>query len=240
MGRWYSERVNLVRAGFVLGLLSACATAHIANVEPGHPALVVEHHIAEGKGEGSDLPPPTAAGDGGAPSPAVSSSATLPGPRQEPPAPARFGSEPDPEPLVTKEQWEYQVMFAGGEPSVEGVLQRTLPKPVATPRRMGRFALELWIGHELIDRVRFDFPMLAAEEKPGVKRRPLHDSPSMSPHALARVRVSVPASSRATRLMLVDRALDKAQELPWPPDRDGPVTAPVAVPDPDAHAPTPK
>ena len=55
---------------------------------------------------------------------------------------------------------------------------------------MGRFALELWIGRELIDRVRFDFPLIAAEETPGVTRRPLHDAPSLVPHAIARIRVS--------------------------------------------------
>lgn len=138
-----------------------------------------------------------------------------------------------------KEQWEYQVVFADGAARVEGVVHRTLAKAVATPRRMGRFALELWIGHELIDRVRFDFPMIAAEERPGVRRRPLHDTPSLAAHAIGRVRVSLPASPRATRLMLVDRALpsDRAQELPWPPDRDGPVLAPAAVPASAAPAP---
>ena len=136
------------------------------------------------------------------------------------------------------EQWQYAVIYQAGGVGVEGVEKRTLPKPVATPRRMGRFALELWIGHELIDRVRFDFPMIAAEDVPGKPRRPLHDSPNLSPHATARVRVSLPASPRATRLMLVDRATEKAQELPWPPDRDGPVTAPVAVSNPGTQTPT--
>jgi hypothetical protein len=216
--------VNLARACLVLSLLTACATARIANVEPGHPALVMEHHIAEGKGKGSEIPR-----DGGAPSPP---SASAPGlaPSAAPPAPPLAGSQPDPEPLVTKEQWEYQVLFSNGTASVEGAVKRSLPKPLATPRRMGRFALELWIGHELIDRVRFDFPMIAAEDVPGKTRRPLHDAPSLSPHATARVRVSLPASQRATRLMLVDRATEKAQELPWPPDRDGPATAPAASP----------
>ena len=227
--------MNLARACLALFVLSACATAHLANVEPGHPALVMEHHIAEGKGEGSDLP---AKPDGGAP---PSSYASAPAPN-EPPPPPLAGSQPDPEPLVLKEQWEYQVLFSNGAASVEGVVKRTLPKPLATPRRMGRFALELWIGHELIDRVRFDFPMIAAEDVPGKKRHPLHDAPNLSPHATARVRVALPASPRATRLMLVDRAQppDKAQELPWPPDRDGLLTAPAAVLPSAAPAPPPQ
>jgi hypothetical protein len=131
------------------------------------------------------------------------------------------------------DQWQYQLLFQNGAPSVEGVSQQLLPKPIATPRRMGRFALELWIGHELIDRVRFDFPMIAAEERPGVTRRPLHDVPSLAPHALSRIRVSVPASPRATRLVLVDRATEKSQALPWPPEP----SALPAPPGPDANAP---
>ncbi|MET0794263.1 MAG: hypothetical protein ABW061_22260 [Polyangiaceae bacterium] len=227
--------MNLGRACFVSCLLSACATARLAEVEPGHPALVMEHHIAEGKGEGSDLPPKGAA----APTPVgASASASTLAPDAAPPAPPPLsGSQPDPEPLITKEQWEYQVLFSNGTASVEGAVRRSLPKPVATPRRMGRFALELWIGHELIDRVRFDFPMVAADDLPSKARRPLHDAPILAAHVTARVRVSLPASPRATRLMLIDRASEKAQELPWPPDRDGPVTAPVAVPPSAAQSP---
>ncbi len=44
--------------------------------------------------------------------------------------------------------------------------QVTYPNPVVTARRMGRYAIELWIGQELIERVRFDFPLTAADEAP--------------------------------------------------------------------------
>jgi hypothetical protein len=195
----------------VLCCVTACATGHYDTVPPGHAAFVIPHHIAEGKAEGAD-PPESAATE---PTPAaralpVRTTATQPAPLS--------GSPPDPEPLSMAEQWQYQLLFQNGVPSVEGTTKRTLPKPIPTPRRMGRFALELWIGHELIDRVRFDFPLIAAEERPGVKRRPLHDAPSLAPHAIARIRVSVPASPRATRLILVDRATETSQELPWPPE----------------------
>jgi hypothetical protein len=193
--------VNLVRFGFALCVLAACASGHFATVDPGHPAFVVTHHIAEGTGEGNDLPedagpPPTLA------------RAPLP----------LSGSAPDPEPLRMAEQWQLAMLYQAGGVSVEGFEKRTLPKPVSTPRRMGRFALELWIGHELIERVRFDFPLIAAEETPGVTRRPLHDPPSLAPHAVSRMSVLLPASPRATRLVLIDRATEKSQELPWPPD----------------------
>ena len=214
--------------------LAACGSAYTTS-ETGHPTFVVPHHIAEGKGEGTDLPP-----KGAAPSAPAATPSGLPGaspavaaPGARPPV---SSSLPDPEALSMAEQWEYQLLYQNGAPTVEGVQHRVLPKPVSTARRMGRFALELWIGRELIDRVRFDFPIIAAEEKPGVTRRPLHDAPSLAPHAIARIRVSVPASPRATRLVLVDRATMKSQDLPWPPDRE-PTMAPAAVP--ELAAPTP-
>jgi hypothetical protein len=175
---------------------------------------VVPHHIAEGTGEGEDLP-----ADAGPPASAA--------PVAEP-APVRVPSAaPDPEPLSLREQWRYALLYEGGNVTIERAEKQTSPKPVTTARRMGRFALELWIGHELIDRVRFDFPLIAAEEAPGTTRRPLHDAPSLGPHAIARTDVFVPASPRATRLVLLDRATGKAQEFPWPPDAQ-PSVAPAA------------
>jgi hypothetical protein len=217
---WYSAAVSLLRVSFLLSVVAvACASGHYATVEPGHAAFVIPHHLAEGTGEGEDLP------DAGAPSDpthaAMPAQAPLP------------GSAPDPEPLSTREQWQYALLYQAGSVSVEGVEKRSSPKPVKSVRHMGRFALELWIGHELIDRVRFDFPLIAAEETPGKTRRPLHDAPSLGAHAVARLSVLVPASPRATRLVLVDRALGKTQELPWPPDRE-PSVAEAAPSDADA------
>ena len=199
--------MNLARVsfvGFVVVVLAACATGHYATVDPGHAAFVIPHHIAEGKGEGEDLP-----ADAGPP---PTHAALAP--------PPLSGSAPDPEPLRLADQWQFSMLYQGGTASVEHVEKRTLAKPVSTVRHMGRFALELWIGHELIDRVRFDFPLIAAEETPGVTRRPLHDPPSLGPHAIARLTVLVPNSPRATRLVLVDRATEKSEELPWPPDHE--------------------
>lgn len=219
--------MNLARVSFVLGVLAACAQGGYATVEPGHPTFVIPHHIAEGKGEGTDAPLDA---DGGAREP-------LPPPAPAPTAPPLSGSAPDPEPLSMAEQWQYQLLFQNGAPSVEHVEKQVLKKPISTPRRMGRFALELWIGRELIDRVRFDFPLIAAEEQPGIKRRPLHDAPSLAPSAIARIRVSVPASPRATRLVLVDRATEKVQELPWPPDQTPPLAPTPAASAPSAPLP---
>ena len=215
----------VARVSLLVCLVVACASGHYATVDPGHAAFVIPHHIAEGTGEGEDLP-----ADAGAPP------ETTPTPL--PARPPLSGSAPDPEPLSLREQWQYALLYEGGNVSVERVEKRTLPKPVTTVRRMGRFALELWIGHELIDRVRFDFPLIASEDTPGATRRPLHDAPSLGPHAIARSSVLVPASPRATRLVLLDRATGKAQEFPWPPDRE-PSASPVGAPSPAAPAGAP-
>ena len=220
-----ARAVTLVRASFVLGFLAACASGHYATVDPGHAAFVIPHHIAEGKGEGEDLPP-----DAGTPSGA---SPSLPA------SPPLSGSAPDPEPLSLREQWQYALVYEGGNVRVEHTEKRPSAKPVTTARHMGRFALELWIGHELIDRVRFDFPLIAAEETPGATRRPLHQAPSLGPNAIARISVLVPASPRATRLVLVDRATGKAQEFPWPPDREPSAAAAQTAPA-EAGASAPK
>ena len=223
--------MNPARVWFVssvMAALAACAGGKVQTVDPGHIAYVVPHHIAEGQGEGTDLP------DGGTPPPSappINGASSPPGAKGEPPPaappPPLPGSAPDPEPLKLAEQFQYQLLLQNNELTVEGVEARTLPKPVATPRRIGRFALELWIGRELIDRVRFDFPLLGAEERPGIKRRPLHDPPSLTANAIARVRVNVPNSPRATRLVLVDRAAGTSRELQWPP-AEKPMPVPAA------------
>jgi hypothetical protein len=104
-----------------------------------------------------------------------------------------------------------------GEITVERVARVELPAPAASPRRMGRFAVELWIGQELVDRVRFDFPLLAADVAEG-RKRPLHDSPRFAPGADTRTTVRVPGSERATRALLVDRLTARVVPLEWPPN----------------------
>jgi hypothetical protein len=91
---------------------------------------------------------------------------------------------------------------------------------------MGRFAIELWIGHELIDRVRFDFPMLALDEPgPSTASRPLAEPPSFGKGAEVRHKVLIPASERARRAVLVDRATSAVQVLSWPPNPADPAAS---------------
>ncbi|HEY2405656.1 MAG TPA: hypothetical protein VGI10_06625 [Polyangiaceae bacterium] len=188
-----------MRALVVAAIFAGCS-AHYATVEPGHAALVLPHHLAEGTNP--DFVP---ADDGGVPPPAAS-------------AEPLKGSQPDPEPLREARQWEYHFVYESGKVRVAGVRELLYPKPVVTARRMGRYAVELWIGHELVERVRFDFPLLAAEGT-AQKVAPLHATPTLGAAATADAIVRVPASPRATRAVLVDRASEQLQELPWPPDR---------------------
>ncbi|MEZ4371453.1 MAG: hypothetical protein R3B07_11540 [Polyangiaceae bacterium] len=207
--------MNRFRAGIAsltaLAVVSACAArpgTRSVDDQVEAPGLTVDHHIAEGTGDPKPVELLLDAGTEAAAEPEVPSE-----------------TAPDPEPLSLKDQWEYTLHYVDGEVSVERVRKLIFPKPVVTDRRMGRFAIELWIGRELIDRVRFDFPMLAAEELPSGKRKPLHEPPTLAAGADVFLSVRVPASPRATRAVLIDRALGTQRSLPWPPDSPLPPVA---------------
>jgi len=197
---------------FGAGVLLHCTAARPPAPNEATPGLVFPAHFAEGEEQDAGAKP------------------------QEPlltePA-KRTSSPPDPEPLRQAEQYEYTFAYEEGNVSVLGVRAQKFREPVVTARKMGRFAVELWVGTELIDRVRFDFPLLAAEDPPPKKRRPLNDPPSMAGGVLKST-VLVPASWRARRVVLVDRATNAETELEWPP-RLG--TAPATSPGADAGAP---
>jgi len=126
---------------------------------------------------------------------------------------------PDPKPSHTRDWLVYE--FEYSEANVKLVSQKAerLKKPRDTTRVMGRYAIELWIGCELIDRVRFGFPLQAAEAPMAKSRRhPLHEQPSLTAHARLRTTVRVPLELRATRAELVDRAAGQRTALAWPPN----------------------
>jgi hypothetical protein len=195
-----------------LVLLVACAAPHAETTKA--PTLVFPTHFAEGSNPTAlpALPPDSDAGDAGTPAGEKGGAAAS---ASQPP---RTGTLPDPPPLRTSEHYEYVVVYSRGQVSVQSVRPWHSRTPLPTGRAIGRYAIELWIGHELVDRVRFDFPLLAAEPPPKTgPRRPLHEPPSLSAGAVVARRVVVPASPRATRALLVDRATGAAQPLPWPP-----------------------
>jgi hypothetical protein len=116
---------------------------------------------------------------------------------------------PDPTPLVERSQWVYDLRWDHGELWLLGVHPLELAAPQATPRVMGRFAVELFEGPTLIERVRFDFPLLGVAESDA--------SPAFGPKLRSRIGVVFPATKRGTRLELWDRATNRRWSLPWPP-----------------------
>ena len=121
---------------------------------------------------------------------------------------------PDPTPLVERSQWVFDLRWDRGDVWLVGVNPLELRAPQATPRVMGRFALELFEGPALLERVRFDFPLLGPPE-PGDGGRGA--PPSFSQKLRTRVGVVFPATPRGTRLELWDRATNRRWSLPWPP-----------------------
>jgi hypothetical protein len=117
---------------------------------------------------------------------------------------------PDPAPLVERSQWVFDLRWDRGEVWLLAVHPLELAEPQATPRVMGRFALELFEGPTLLERVRFDFPLLAAPEEADA-------STSFAPRLRTRIGVVFPAARNGTRLELWDRATGHRWSLPWPP-----------------------
>ncbi len=128
----------------------------------------------------------------------------------------------DPVPLVERSQWIFDLRWDRGEVWLLDVSPLELPAAQPTPRAMGRFALELFEGPALLERVRFDFPLLAAPDPgDGGWRAP----PSFSQKLRTRIGVVFPAVRRGTRLELWDRATNRRWSLPWPPVQGAGATA---------------
>lgn len=196
------------------GLVLACGGP--AKTTPENPGVAFPTALGEGSGD------PEAAS--GAPAPPLASPRRPAESHVEPPPdPAaehrrKYGSLPDPTPLSLASQWELELEYDGGKLRLASATQRELEAPRTTPRQMGRFAVELWIGHELIDRVRFDIP-LVTPPPPTSQARALTTPVTFDAGVRARQTVLVPNSPRATRALLVDRASGSETALPWPPDR---------------------
>lgn len=126
---------------------------------------------------------------------------------------------PDPAPMTERFQWVFDLRWDHGEIYLLEVHKIDMGGPHVTPRMMGRFALELFEGPTVIERVRFDFPMLGAPDIDGGVR----NTPRFEPKLKSRIGVLFPATSRGTKLELWDRAKDTRVKLPWPP-KEGPLS----------------
>jgi hypothetical protein len=119
----------------------------------------------------------------------------------------------DPTPMVERSQWVFDLRWDRGDVYLLGVQPLELPAPRETPRVMGRFALELFAGAALIERVRFDFPLLGPPDPPDAGRTA---PPSLAAKLRTRIGGVFPATSLGTRLELWDRATNRRWSLPWP------------------------
>jgi hypothetical protein len=115
---------------------------------------------------------------------------------------------PDPSPLLSDAVFVMTVTFAKGAITVDKVDREKLPSRQAVVRRFGRFAAELYSGPTLLERVRFDFPLIADDDYTGdVYARGLITS----------VKVRIPDSERPNKLEIWDRATDRRWSFDYPP-----------------------
>ncbi len=114
-------------------------------------------------------------------------------------------TQPDPKPFVTGLYAVVDLKFDHGDAYLLGTRSLSVA-PMETPRMMGRFALELHEGPALIERVRFDFPLMGA---------PL-DAGRIDQNIVTRVGVKFPRIDKGNRFELVDRASGRRWQLPWP------------------------
>jgi hypothetical protein len=141
--------------------------------------------------------------------------------------PPKAGHAPDPPSVSSKKHWVIDIQVRQGKPSFTAVRSVDLSKPEPTARVMGRFAVEFWIGKELIDRVRFDVPLL---EDPTKRKNRRLGSPEFAVNTRLSVRLA--DNARATSVVLVDRATGDTQAYAWPPGSDGklvPLSKPAVV-----------
>lgn len=118
---------------------------------------------------------------------------------------------PDPTPLAAEAVFILTVRYEKGQVTLVKTKREKLPIKAALPRHMGRFAAELYVADTLLERLRFDFPLISDDSNIGETYAKGLD---------VRVDVKIPDSDRPTRLEIWDRATDRRWVLPYPPKID--------------------
>ena len=133
--------------------------------------------------------------------------------------PPRGGYAPDPPPHQSRTNWVFDLSARDGKISIDGAKAITLEQPAETPRAVGRFALEFYVGRELLDRVRFNIPLMGGESSEGNRNR--LPKPRFEQNVTAHITARMADSPRAAYLLMVDRETGDTQKLAWPPESDG-------------------
>jgi hypothetical protein len=115
---------------------------------------------------------------------------------------------PDPTPLFTDAVWVLSVKFDKGVVSITKVKHEKLAVKGTVDRRFGRFAAELYSGPTLVERVRFDFPLINDDSVA---------SEIYEKGLVVSVDVKIPDSDRPNKLEIWDRANDKRWKFDYPP-----------------------
>jgi hypothetical protein len=136
--------------------------------------------------------------------------------------PPREGFAPDPPAHLAEKQWVFEIAYEKGASTIERARSTTVKTAIGTPRKMGRFALEFWVGHELLDRVRFDVPLLGDDDRERDPKKPLK-KPTFA-RVTTKVKTQMADHPRATVLAFVDRATGDTRKYFWPPDENGKLT----------------
>lgn len=131
------------------------------------------------------------------------------------------GDPPDPPPRASLSHWVFHVDVRDGVLSLGKVDTVTSKQPLATTRVFGRYAIELHVGRELLDRVRFDVPLQGDGARP---RDRAVRSPSFE-HVTTSLQVRIADNPRATFMELVDRSTGQRTRFLWPPGPHGELTA---------------
>lgn len=115
---------------------------------------------------------------------------------------------PDPTPLAADAIYVLTVRWNKGQLAVSKVRREKLPKKDTLPRHLGRFAAELYSGPDLVERLRFDFPLIEDDTALGDTYAKGLD---------VSVEVKIPDSVRPNKLEIWDRATDRRWSFPYPP-----------------------
>jgi hypothetical protein len=133
--------------------------------------------------------------------------------------PSKAGFSPDPPAHPSKKQWTLEIAARAGKVSAERATSALLKQPAESPRVLGRFALELYVGPELLDRVRFNVPLMGNGPVEHSTKRAYHNPDTDLVTTSLKVRLA--DNPRAAYLVLVDRFTEERQRFEWPPSPDG-------------------
>jgi hypothetical protein len=132
--------------------------------------------------------------------------------------PPKGGFAPDPPARSSRTHWVFDLSASAGKVSVDRVKAINFDRAVESPRVVGRFALELYIGRELLDRVRFNVPLMGSESGQGNRNH--LPKPRFEENVTAHLTARIADNPRAAYLLMIDRETGDTQKFAWPPRGD--------------------